>query len=108
MREFDTGATRDDNDTKLNYEGFLSPVVLKRFAEYMHKHRVQADGTMRPADNWQKGMDIDVYMESMCRHFIDVWMAHRGYETEAAQEDALCALMFNVMGYLYELLDGGA
>ena len=56
MRNFDTGATRDVDTNKLDFEGFLSPVVLERYAEYMHKNRVQADGNLRDSDNWQKGI----------------------------------------------------
>src|SRR5687768_4320669 len=35
MREFETGATRNLDNGKLDYEGFLSPLVMERFAEYM-------------------------------------------------------------------------
>ena len=103
MRTFDTGATRDSDDGKLDYEGFLSPVALERFAEYMHEHRVPADGNLRDSDNWQKGMPLDCYMKSMFRHFMDVWMNHRDYATGVAQDEALCALLFNVFGYLHTL-----
>jgi Domain of unknown function (DUF4406) len=104
-RTFEGGAYRDTEDGKLDYEGFLSPLVLHAFAEYMHKHRVQSNGEMRPADNWQKGIPTDVYMKSMWRHFMDVWISHRNVEIERpAQKDALMALLFNVMGYAYELL----
>lgn len=105
MRTFDGGATRDTEDGKLDYEGFLSPAVLGEFAYYMHKHRVQSDGTLRSADNWQKGMPRDVYMKSMFRHFMDVWFAHRGLATEASQMEALMALLFNVQGYAFEILN---
>jgi len=33
-RTFDTGATRDTSQDKLDFEGFLSPLVIKRFGEY--------------------------------------------------------------------------
>ena len=56
MRKFESGATRNDEGDKLNYTGFLSPTVLERFAEYMHEARFQDDGSMRPADNWKKGI----------------------------------------------------
>ena len=102
MREFKSGATRDNDEDKFDYEGFLSPAVLKRYAEYMHSHRKQADGKMRDSDNWQKGIPITAYMKSMWRHFFDVWRANRGYEINL--EDALCALLFNVMGMLHEHL----
>jgi hypothetical protein len=103
MREFDTGATRDTEEGKYDYEGFLSPLVLERYAEYMHKNRLQADGKLRGSDNWQKGIPLDVYMKSMWRHFILVWMEHRFEPATDAQEEALCGLLFNAMGYLYEL-----
>jgi hypothetical protein len=107
IRTFDTGATRDLDDEKLDYEGFYSPSVMMRFAEYMHKNRLQKDGTLRDADNWQKGMPYDAYMKSGFRHFIDWWTEHRRGEAIVfnTAEDALCALIFNAQGYLHELLN---
>jgi hypothetical protein len=35
---------------------------------------------------------------------MDWWMEHRGYSSREGVEEALCALMFNVMGYLHEIL----
>jgi hypothetical protein len=104
VRVFATGANRDMDNGKLDYEGFLSPTVLRRFAEYMHKNRFLKDGSMRDSDNWQKGIPLKVYMKSMLRHFMSCWLDHRlgGY----AQEEELVALMFNVMGYLHERLKG--
>jgi hypothetical protein len=104
MREFKTGATRDTDEGKYDYEGFLSPLVLQRFGEYMNKHRKQADGKLRDSDNWQKGIPKDAYIKSAWRHFLDWWMEYRGYPSREGLEDALCALMFNAMGYLYEIL----
>ena len=104
MREFMTGATRDTDVSKYDYEGFLSPLVLVRYGQYMDKHRVQADGKLRDSDNWQRGIPLDAYIKSAWRHFMDVWMEHRGQPSREGLEDALCALMFNVMGYLHETL----
>ena len=73
VRTFDTGATRDLDATKLDFEGFLSPAVLERYGRYMHKHRELTDGTMRDSDNWQRGMPKAVYMKSGWRHFFDWW-----------------------------------
>lgn len=104
VRSFDSGATRDTDEGKLQYEGFLSPRVLRRFAQYMHKHRVQSDGNLRDADNWQKGIPEDAYIDSLMRHIMDVWLHQRG-EGQLAEEDyedALCAAMFNVQGLLFE------
>lgn len=103
MRVFDGGATRDAEDAKLDYEAFLSPIVLERYAIYMHKHRVLPNGQLRDGDNWQKGIPKDVYMKSAFRHFHSLWKAHRGYPTDEDIEESLCALIFNAMGYLHEL-----
>ena len=100
IRTFGTGATRDADTSKFDYEGFFSPLALRRFAEYMHKHRVQTDGSLRDSDNWQKGIPLTSYMKSMWRHFMDVWMSYRGYQEMS--EDELCALWFNVQGMLHE------
>jgi len=104
MRQFETGATRNLDADKLDFEGFLSPLALEEFAKYMHKNRVQADGNLRDSDNWQKGIPIDAYMSSMWRHFFDTWKRHRGLETHEDQISNLCGLMFNVQGMLHELL----
>ena len=104
MRQFETGATRNLDENKLDFEGFLSPLVLERFSEYMHTHRLQADGVLRDSDNWQKGIPVDAYMKSMWRHFFDVWKGHRGLETPENKITNLCALMFNVQGMLHELI----
>lgn len=104
VRVFETGATRDTADGKLDYEGFLSPVVLTAYAEYMHKNRIQSDGTLRDSDNWQKGIPRSAYMKSAWRHFMDVWTAHR--RNEPIVEHCL-ALMFNIMGLVHETLMQG-
>jgi Domain of unknown function (DUF4406) len=106
LTTFASGATRDTSDGKLDYEGFYNPLVVERFAEYMNKNRIQSDGSARSADNWQKGITRASYIKSMWRHFMDVWKNHRGLETEATLEDALCAVIFNAQGYLFELLQG--
>lgn len=111
MRTFETGATRDTDQNKLDFEGFLSPLVLERFAQYMDKHRYQADGNVRDSDNWQKGIPMTAYMKSGWRHFFDWWKLHRASLAEALDpqsedllEEALCAELFNVQGYLHEHL----
>jgi hypothetical protein len=104
VRTFESGATRDDDDTKLDYEGFFSPVVLRAYAEYMYKHRIQTDGKLRASDNWQKGIPKDQYMKSLFRHFMDLWLEHRGYNSREGSKAAIYGIMFNSMGYLFELL----
>ena len=103
-RSFPSGATRDTDAGKLDFEGFLSPLALEAFANYMHKHRTQSDGSLRSSDNWKKGFDSSVYMKSMFRHFFAVWKA---YTNDAPAEADLCALLFNVQGMLHEYLKHG-
>ena len=103
-RYFESGAYRDVDDTKPDYEGFYNPIVIKAFGEYMTKHRVQSDGKLRDSDNWQKGTPIPVYMKSLLRHTIDVWLEHRGYESREGVIDGLCGIIFNAQGMLYEIL----
>lgn len=108
IRKFKTGATRDQDTTKLDYEGFIHPLVLQRFAEYMHKHRKQKDGKLRDSDNWQKGFGdnhLDVCMKSGWRHFMDWWMEHRNIKSREGLEDAICGLIFNAMAYLFKILE---
>ena len=111
-RVFPTGATRDTDDSKLDYEGFLSPQVLRLYAEYMHKARlrnVPPGDTIRSSDNWQKGIPKDAYMKSLVRHTMEAWEQHRedgGVIMTDMERDTLCAIIFNVMGYLYEDLNG--
>lgn len=104
VRQFVTGATRDNDTDKPDYEGFLSPLVIERFGQYMHKHRRQMDGSLRASDNWQKGIPKEAYMKSGFRHFHDWWKQHRGYKSHEDIEESLCALIFNAQGYLHELV----
>lgn len=104
IRKFETGATRDADEGKLDYEGFFSPLVMERRAQYMHKHRFQSDGSLRDSDNWQKGIPIKQYVKSLFRHFVDVWKEVREIRTKEGLEEALCALCFNAEGILFEVL----
>lgn len=104
MRTFITGATRDNDEHKLDYEGFLSPVTLLVYAQYVHKHRLQSDGNLRASDNWQKGIPQKQYLKSLVRHVMDLWLLFRGYPREVTKEEALCAILFNTFGLLHEIL----
>lgn len=114
-RKFPSGATRDTDEHKLDFDGFFSPYAMRRFAEYMHKHRSLPDGTSRAGDNWQRGIPIEVYRKSLWRHFFDVWCFLLGLPFLTGQspshedapidvEEALCGLMFNVQGLLHEIV----
>lgn len=110
-RTFESGAMRDSEDGKYDFEGFLSPQVLAEFAAYMHKNRFLKDGRVRDSDNWQGGMPRDVYMKSMLRHLMDLWLLHRGHpavrpETgeQVSLGDTLGGLLFNLQGYWLQVI----
>lgn len=112
IRVFATGATRDTEDGKIDPEGFLSPVVIQRFSEYMHENRMQKDGSLRSSSNWQLGIPREAYIKSLWRHLLTLWKIHRkqGFLSEQRPtrkdlEDALCAIIFNAQGYLFEVLN---
>lgn len=114
VRDFGTGATRDSNVGKYDYIGFLSPQVLVAFAGYMHKHRQMPDGTVRGSDNWKSGIPVDAYLESLARHFIDLWLLLDGSPLPRPETgevptlaDTLGGLLFNVQGAWHELLKEG-
>lgn len=109
MRQFDTGATRDDDTHKLDFEGFLDPFVLERFAQYMHQHRIQADGSLRASDNWQKGIPTASYMSSLLRHVMEVWRDYRRHNKSLTLVgvEALCAVLFNAMGLIRNAQEWG-
>lgn len=111
VRQFESGATRNSDSGKFDFEGFLSPLVLMEFGRYMHGHRFLEDGSLRDSDNWQKGIPKDQYIKSLFRHFMDLWLLHRGYDAERPEngqevdfDEALAAIIFNAMGYWHELL----
>lgn len=103
IRTFETGATRDTAEDKLDYEGFLSVYALEAYASYMQQNRLQSDGALRDSDNWQKGIPRSVYMKSLWRHLVDAWRAHRTDAHPDEMEEALCGIIFNAMGYLHEI-----
>ena len=114
VRQFDTGATRDDLAQKADYEGYLSPVVIERYGRYMLAHQICADGSPRASDHWQLGIPRDEYIKSAWRHLQMWWTMHRSGKVSPLTEhgavileDALCALLFNTIGYLHETLKAG-
>jgi len=109
VRQFESGALRDNNTDKWDWDEALHPLVERSYAEFMHKNTYLSDGTRRPANNWQKGIPKDEYMKSQYRHFQDVWAMHHGIKVSDNHGpcnilDLLNALKFNINGYIYELL----
>jgi len=103
MRKFNSGAFRDNDTQKLNYIGSFSPLVLRRFAQFMRDHNIKNGELQRDEGNWKKGMPKQSYFESKMRHLMDAWITHEGYE-DGDIEDQLCADIFNAQGYLHEIL----
>lgn len=107
IRVFTSGANRDSDEGKLDFEGFLSPLVLQNYAEYMHENRKMKNGDLRDSDNWQGlfGEDhYDVCMKSMWRHFMDMWKEHRGLKSRDGMNEAINGLLFNIMAYQHKRL----
>jgi len=105
IRTFATGATRTAADNKLRFDGFLSPLSLVRYAEYMHEKREMPDGSRRDPDNWKKGITEQSYYESLLRHAVDLMLHNDGYPELAEEPDiesVVCAIMFNAHGLLHE------
>ncbi len=78
-REFETGANRNGADGKLHPYGFRNPLCEHSFYKYMDIHRVLEDGSLREPDNWWKGWDRKVSLDSMVRHVKDLENIHAGY-----------------------------
>jgi hypothetical protein len=111
MRDFESGATRNNADNKFDYDGFNASICDHSYGEYMHSHRMQADGTMRDGDNWQKGIPIPVYRKSMFRHMQDLRRCLDGFDVYNPDNDEpvdaielLNAIEFNVKGMKFEIL----
>jgi hypothetical protein len=111
IRHFETGATRNPSTHKINPAKAMSSLVMERYCRYMASRRVQPGGEIRSDDNWKKGIDLDSYMESGQRHNLHWLEIHDGFECtdedsgeKVDLETACCALLFNVSGYLHEIL----
>ena len=109
IRKFETGATRDAVEGKLDYTKALCPLVLRRYVQYLDNHRLQPDGSMREFDNWKQGIPRKVYHSSKGRHFFADWLLEEGYEVSdnhgpVDEEEAICGELFNAMGKLHEIL----
>lgn len=104
-RVFDTGASRDADEGKPDYDGFLSPLVIDAYGRYMAFNREMADGSLRGSDNWQKGIPQPQYVKSAWRHLVDWWSWTRGNVSPHYEPvTAALGIMFNVMGWLHEEL----
>jgi hypothetical protein len=78
IRTFESGGLRDSGDGKYDYFGFRHPLLEQSFASYMHEHRKMADGSLRDANNWWKGWDKLVSLQSLVRHVEDLQALQAG------------------------------
>lgn len=106
MRTFASGATRDNDDNKIDYWGFSSPYADRAYGEYMTRHRLQADGKLRASDNWKQGIPVDSYQRSLYRHVQDFKLAVEIGDLNSAI-DVAQAIRFNVQGWTHEMLKPG-
>lgn len=118
MQKFATGATRSSDVGKNHYDGFLSMPAIEEFGDYMTRHRVQPDGSLRDPDNWQKGMPLASYVGSLLRHTLELVGLTRGYvskrmrrelpqhveDLDFLKRETACAIWFNVQGFLHVTL----
>ena len=109
MRKFKSGATRDTIEGKPQYHGYFSPAMFRLFGEYMLKHQRQANGKMRGCDNWKRGIDLDIYLDSLWRHFMDFWEYMEGGQPKDRKtgeavcwKDAAAGVLFNLQGIIHE------
>ena len=95
---FKSGAVRDVTEGKIRWD--LLPVeALKRVAQHY------TTGAKKYTDNnWKKGIPTGRFIEGVCRH----WAQYRMSLTEVGRndpeyvdEDHLSAVIFNVLGIIY-------
>ena len=86
-RIFDTGATRDSNQGKLEYSNYIHPFADYSFAEYM-KSKQLIGWEYRRWDNRQKGIPPESLLESLVRHIEILKLLTKGYTVVETQGTA--------------------
>lgn len=133
MRLFKSGATRSNAGGKISYYGFRHPLVELSFGKYMLRHQIQEDGKKREPNNWWKGWNKSVSIQSLVRHCEDLQAIYAGYDVwkirdkngeetrytkigtvfnlekgqiceMVTEEDCLNAIKFNCNAYLLNIL----
>jgi len=87
MRNFKSGAIRSSDKGKIEYLGYRHPLIEKSFGEYMLGHQTQEDGNQREANNWWKGWDKGVSIQSLVRHTEDLQALYAGYDVWKVYSD---------------------
>ena len=79
FRTFDSGATRDAADGKLEYGNYIHPLNDYSFANYM-KWKQIIGGEYRRGDNWQKGIPDESLFDSLIRHIEILKLLRKGHK----------------------------
>ena len=97
VRKFESGAIRDNDDTKEDYVETFSWTAQKRYAQYMTGKKARYG-----AGNFKKGIPIESYEQSLVRH-LQKYLANK-YEggIEEKEDDHLAAMRFNIDGIMHE------
>jgi hypothetical protein len=99
MRQWSTGAVRDDDDGKPRYD-LIPALALRRVA-----HRF-ADGAKKYGeDNWQKGIPRAQILASAMRH-LEAWRCNVEGRERIDDEDHLAAVTWGMLVLMqYEEMD---
>lgn len=87
-RTFETGAIRDSNEGKPRPD-LISPYFTERLG-----YRLAEGAKKYGANNWQKGIPDEVFLESLERHLV-------AYKMGKKDEDHEAAIAFNIMGIIH-------
>lgn len=101
---FETGATRDISDDKVDYQ-YIDPRFLAAFVEYGKTCSLMPDGSRRAFNNWKKGMPVLGYFKSMLRHVMALWLVGENpiKNDELSREgefEAAMGVLFNLQGFV--------
>lgn len=97
VRQFESGAIRDNDSTKEDYIETISWRAMKRYAQYMTGKKAKYG-----SGNFKKGIPIESYEQSLLRH-VQKYLVNK-YEggTMEKEEDHLSAMVFNIFGIMHE------
>lgn len=96
MLETPRGMKRENKRSKKNFLDYFDPYVLERYGSHM------LQGAERHGSaNWKKGgYPKREYLASLERHFLALWKELEG--EPPTDEDHAAAIMFNIVGFMYE------
>ena len=89
-QQFGTGAVRDTEEGKGRFD-LIPTIALRRLAKHYE------NGARKYTDNnWQKGIPLARYLDSLFRHYTSVKDGDEG-------EDHVSAVIWNAIGYMWTL-----